>query len=121
MPKLPYTYLHRITIDGTPLPLVVNARSQAAVRDHFVLKHMKIERLTPEEAFAAGMRGATIEAVADPALDAPAPDTPVPSVSGLFDAPSVDAGTTPTESEDASCDPKARPGYVSAQDAASAL
>lgn len=63
MPRLPHLHLHRILVDDQALPLVVNARSQAAVRDHFVERHIRIERLTPEEAFQAGVNGAVIETV----------------------------------------------------------
>lgn len=87
MPRLPHLHLHRIVVDDIPLPLVVNGRSQAAVRDHFLERHVRIERLSPEEAFRAGMSGAVIETVGEH-VDAPS-STPAPtgatSEPGLFD------------------------------------
>jgi len=71
MPRLPHLHLHRIVVDDTPLPLVVNGRSQAAVRDHFLERHVRIERLSPEEAFRAGMSGAVIETVGDAPIGTP--------------------------------------------------
>lgn len=95
MPRLPHLHLHRIVVDDTPLPLVINGRSQAAVRDHFLERHVRIERLSPAEAFRAGMSGAVIETVGEH-VDAPSntpASTGATSEPGLFDH-THDPGTT---------------------------
>jgi hypothetical protein len=120
MPRLPHLHLHRIYVDDQPLPLVVKGRSQAAVRDHVIEHHIRIERLTPEEAFQAGGSGAVIETVGErhgaqqnvrtTNVDATEP--------GLFDAPAQEgrqADAVPRPSEGPG------PGYVSALSEAATL
>jgi hypothetical protein len=123
MPRLPNLHLHRIYIDDRPLPLVVKGRSQAAVRDHVIEHHIRIERLTPEEAFQAGGSGAVIETVGerhDAQQNAPTtnPDATEP---GLFDAPAAPA----QEAQQADAVPRPSegpgPGYVSALSEAATL
>lgn len=74
MPKLTHHHLHRVIVDGIQLPIVVNARSQAAVREHFIEHHLRIERMTPEEAFRAGVNGAVIEVAGKTSATAPQSD-----------------------------------------------
>jgi hypothetical protein len=121
MPRLPHLHLHRIVVDDTPLPLVVNGRSQAAVRDHFLERHVRIERLSPEEAFWAGMSGAVIETVGEH-VDAPSGKAErTDSEPGLFDQ---------THGPGASADPAVAasrpnrgpgPGYTAAVNEAATL
>lgn len=123
MPKLPHFHLHRIRIDGKPLPIVVNARSQAAVRDHFIERHIQIERLTPEEAFKAGVEGAIIESVSltcDAGQPAPADTAAEP---GLFDQATSASETPPAVEAGAASRPidTVGPGYVAAVSAAATL
>jgi len=123
MPRLPHLHLHRIVVDDTPLPLVVNGRSQAAVRDHFLERHVRIERLSPEEAFRAGMSGAVIETVGEH-VDAPsgtAERTDSSGEPGLFDqthgfgatADPADAAPRPNQGPG--------PGYAAAVNEAATL
>lgn len=115
MPKLTHTHLHRIIVDGVQLPIVVNARSQAAVREHFVEHYLRIERMTPEEAFKAGVGGATIETasrgpVAQPAHDS---DHVSPPEQGTMPVDPADAATRPMPSDGS--------GYASAMHEAATL
>lgn len=91
MPRLPHLHLYRVCVDDQPLQLVVKGRSQAAVRDHVIERHIRIERLSPDEAFQAGVSGAVIE-TAGTGEDAPQ-DSPSANVDaaepGLFDATSA--------------------------------
>jgi hypothetical protein len=123
MPKLPHVHLHRILVDEKPLPLVVSARSQAAVRDHFIDKHIRIERLTPEEAFQAGVGGAVIE-TAGAANDAK-PSAPVEASAepGLFDQAAQAADSAPSVETDATPRPidGPSPGYIAALSEAATL
>lgn len=123
MPRLPHQHLHRIYIDDQPLPLVVKGRSQAAVRDHVIEHHIRIERLTPEEAFQAGGSGALIETVGerhDAQQNAPTTN-PTAMEPGLFDAPASPA----QEARQADAMPRPSegpgPGYVSALSEAATL
>jgi hypothetical protein len=123
MPKLPNLHLHRLLIDDTALPLVVKARSLTAARDHFIEHHLKVERLTPEEAFNAGVVGAAYEtagATAD-ATDAATPDRS--SEPGLFDSPSNGAPPSTTGESDADSRPidGNGPGYAAALSEAATL
>ena len=123
MPRLPHLHLHRILVDDQALPIVVNARSQAAVRDHFVERHIRIERLTPEEAFQAGVNGAVIETVgaghdAQPDASAASDAAAEPGLLGEVqdtppEAPHADAAPRPSEGPG--------PGYVSALTEAASL
>ena len=126
MPRLPHQHLHRIYIDDLPLPLVVKGRSQAAVRDHVIEHHIRIERLTPEEAFLAGGSGALIETVGerhDAQQNTPTtnPDATEP---GLFDTPAAPAQEA-QEARQADAMPRPSegpgPGYVSALSEAATL
>lgn len=123
MPRLPHLHLHRIVVDDTPLPLVVNGRSQAAVRDHFLERHVRIERLSPEEAFQAGMSGAVIETVGE---HADAPDG-TPASAGATSEPSLFDQThgSGTTADSAGAAPRPNqgpgPGYAAAIDEAATL
>ena len=123
MPKLPHLHLHRVLVDDKPLPLVINARSQAAVRDHFIDRHIRIERLTPEEAFQAGVGGAVIETAG--AINTVPQDTPpqVAEEPGLFDQAAHAADSTPGTGRDATSRPidGPSPGYVAAVSEAATL
>jgi hypothetical protein len=110
MPRLPHLHLYRVCVDDQPLQLVVKGRSQAAVRDHVIERHIRIERLSPDEAFQAGVSGAVIETAGtgeDAAQDSPSAsaDTAEP---GLFDA--TCAQTRTAQSEDAVARPSEGPG-----------
>ena len=123
MPKLPHFHLHRILVDDKPLPLVVSARSQAAVRNHFIDKHIQIERLTPDEAFKAGVEGAvieTVDATSDEPVNAPAPS---PAEPGLFYQSIDTTGSTHAPETDATSRPidGASPGYIAALSEAATL
>lgn len=123
MPKLPHLHLHRVLIDGKPLPIVVKARSQAAVRGHIIDKHIEIERLTPEEAFRAGVNGAieeTAGAESDTQQMPPDQSTVDP---GLFDQARNTADAMPVSESGASSRPidGPGPGYVAALSEASTL
>jgi hypothetical protein len=123
MPRLPNLHLYRVCVDDQPLQLVVKGRSQAAVRDHVIERHIRIERLSPDEAFQAGVSGAIIE-TAGTGEDAPQ-DTPSTSVDaaepGLFD--STSPLTRTANSEDASARPSEGPGpgYAAAMNEAATL
>lgn len=123
MPKLPHLHLHRVLVNGTPLPIVVSARSQAAVRDHLIERHIRIERLTPEEAFRAGVEGAIIESVGttdDANQAAPADAVADPD---MFNQTADANEASPTVEADATCRPidGIGPGYVSAVSEAATL
>ena len=123
MPKLPYLHLHRIRVCGKPLPIVINARSQAAVRDHFIDKHIEIERLTPEEAFRAGVDGAVIETAGLESDTQQAPSDQTTTEPGLFDQAADTADATVANTADAASRPidGPGPGYVAALSEASTL
>lgn len=123
MPKLPHLHLHRIRVCGKPLPIVINARSQAAVRDHFIDKHIEIERLTPEEAFRAGVNGAVIETAGVESDTQQAPPDQTTADPGLFDQTADAKDATPASEADAPSRPidGPGPGYVAALSEASTL
>lgn len=123
MPRLPHLHLYRVCVDDQPLQLVVKGRSQAAVRDHVIERHIRIERLSPDEAFQAGVSGAIIE-TAGTGEDAPqdAPSTNADAAEpGLFDATS--AHTRAGQREDAVVRPNEGPGpgYAAAVNEAATL
>lgn len=123
MPRLPHLHLYRVCVDDQPLQLVVKGRSQAAVRDHVIERHIRIERLSPDEAFQAGVSGAIIE-TAGAGDDLPQ-DSPSPSADaaepGLFDSASTPSQTA--QSEDAIARPSEGPGpgYAAALNEAATL
>jgi hypothetical protein len=123
MPRLPHHHLHRLLVDGKPLPLVVNGRSVAAVRDHFIERHLRIERLTPEEAFQAGVRGAAIETVgtSDNTPQPLAQAAHEPTEPGLFDTLNCAARPAPDTASERASSGERGAGYAAAVQAASTL
>jgi hypothetical protein len=123
MPKLPNLHLHRVFVDNEPLPLVINARSQAAVRDHIMDRHIRIERLTPGEAFQAGVGGAVFETAGEAAAAEQSVPPQTAEEPGLFDQ----ATNAPDAEPDAETDVTSRPtdgrspGYVAALSEAATL
>jgi hypothetical protein len=121
MPRLPHTYLYRLQIGDKVLPLVVNARSQTAARDHFIDKHLKIERMTTEEAFRAGVEGAIVETAGLTLTAAEAPSSSTEPE--LFDRPGNEGEATPAQAPDATSRPidHCGAGYAAAVAEASTL
>jgi hypothetical protein len=123
MPRLPHLHLYRVCVDDQPLQLVVKGRSQAAVRDHVIERHIRIERLSPDEAFQAGVSGAIIE-TAGTGGDAPQ-DSPSASVDaaepGLFDSTSILNRTAQSEEAIARPSEGPGPGYAAALNEAATL
>lgn len=123
MPRLPHLHLYRVCVDDQPLQLVVKGRSQAAVRDHVIERHIRIERLSPDEAFQAGVSGAIIETAGvgdDTHQDSPSA-TVDDAEPGLFDSTSTPGQTA--QSEDAIARPSEGPGpgYAAALNEAATL
>lgn len=123
MPRLPHLHLHRILVDGQALPLVVNGRSQAAVRDHFLERHVRIERLSPEEAFQAGVRGALIETIGEHTTPSESAQSAPKASSepGLFDDTGIPAATTDHADATSRLHDGPGPGYAAALSEAASL
>lgn len=123
MPKLPNLHLHRVFVDDEPLPLVINARSQAAVRDHIMDRHIRIERLTPGEAFQAGVGGAVFETAGEAAAAEQSAPTQASEEPGLFDQAAHTTHSAPDAEMDAASHPtdELSPGYVAALSEAATL
>ncbi len=123
MPKLPNLHLHRVFVDDEPLPLVINARSQAAVRDHIMDRHIRIERLTPGEAFQAGVGGAVFETAGETAAAEQSEPPQAAEEPGLFDQAADTTHSVPDTGMDATSRPTEglSPGYVAALSEAATL
>lgn len=123
MPKLPNLHLHRVFVDDEPLPLVINARSQAAVRDHIMDRHIRIERLTPGEAFQAGVGGAVFETAGETAATEQSAPPQAAEEPGLFDqaANAADAATDTETGATSRPTDGPSPGYVAALSEAATL